>query len=111
MKRIWTALIMVAALVVTATHIYAQTTRTVNLTAEQRHTIKEIILKEQNVAKADAGLSVSVGATLPANVATHSFPAELAEKVPQIKSHVYIVKGEEVIIVNPQDRTVQEVID
>jgi hypothetical protein len=112
MKRNGAALLAVAILLLVNTGVYAQgSTRTINLTAEQRHTVKEIILKEQNVAKADAGLAISVGGVLPENVITHSFPEELAEKVPQIKAHVYIVKGDEVIIVNPRDRTVQEVID
>jgi hypothetical protein len=111
MKSIRAAL-SVAALLAATGVIYAQgSTRTINLTAEQRHVIKEVILKEQNVAKADAGLSTSVGDVLPASVITHSFPSELGEKIPQVKSHVYIVKGNEVVVVNPRDRVVQEVID
>jgi hypothetical protein len=109
MKRI--AIVAAAMLAVTPPVFGQGFTRTINLTAEQRHIIKEIILKEQNVAKADAGLSTAVGDVLPANVATHPFPADLGERVPQVKSHVFLVKGNEVIIVDPRDRTVQEVID
>jgi hypothetical protein len=112
MTRTRSGWIAAAALLAAITGAHAQgSTRSINLTAEQRHIIKEIILKEQNVAKADANVPTSVGAVLPAGVVTHSFPEELAEKVPQVKSHVYIVKDNEVIIVNPNDRTVQEVID
>ena len=111
MKRIPVA-IAVAALLAASLPVFGQgSTRTVNLTAEQRHIVKEIILKEQNVAKADAKLSTSVGDVLPADVATHPFPDDLTEKVPQVKSHVFLVKENEVIIVDPRDRTVQEVID
>jgi hypothetical protein len=111
MKRI-PVVFTVAALAAATLPVFGQgSTRTINLTAEQRHIIKEIVLKEQNVAKADASLSTSVGDVLPADVITHSFPEDLGEKVPQVKSHVFLVKGNEVIIVNPRDRTVQEVID
>jgi hypothetical protein len=109
-----TAVASAVALLAAITAANAQgqgSTRSINLTAEQRHIIKEIILKEQTVAKADASVPSSVGAVLPANVITHSFPPDLAERVPQVKSHVYIVKDNEVIVVNPQDRTVQEVIN
>jgi hypothetical protein len=112
MASIRAALITVATLLAATAQSYAQgSTRTINLTAEQRHTVREIILKEQNVAKADANVPTSVGDVLPANVITHSFPDELAEKVPQVKAHVFIVKGEQVVVVNPRDRTVQEVIE
>lgn len=111
MKRIPVALAVAALLAVTPPVFGQGSTRTINLTAEQRHIVKEIILKEQNVAKADANLATSVGDVLPANVITHSFPSDLGDKVPQVKSHVFVVKGNEVIIVNPRDRTVQEVID
>ena len=105
-------LVSAAALLAAITGAYAEgSTRSINLNAEQRHTIKEIILKEQNAAKADANVPTSVGAVVPAGVTTHSFPEEVAEKVPQVKAHVYVVKDNEVIIVNPNDRTVQEVID
>ena len=111
MKRI-PVVFTVAALVAATLPVFGQgSTRTINLTAEQRHIIKEIILKEQNIAKADAGLKTSVGDVLPADVITHSFPQDLGEKVPQVKSHVFLVRGNEVIIVDPRDRTVQEVID
>jgi hypothetical protein len=109
MKRI--AFIAAAVLTVTSPVFGQGFTRTINLTAEQRHIIKEIVLKEQNVTKADANLPISVGDVLPANVATYPFPAELGERVPQVKSHVFLVRGNEVIVVDPRDRTVQEVID
>ena len=111
MKRFPVSLAVGALLAVIPPAFGQGSTRTINLTAEQRHIVKEIILKEQTVAKADASLSTAVGDVLPANVITHSFPADLGEKVPQVKSHVFLVKGNEVIIVNPRDRTVQEVID
>jgi hypothetical protein len=112
MKPNRTVVFAMAALWLASAEVCAEgSTRTINLTAEQRHVVKEIILKEENVAKADPNLSISVGGVLPASVVTHSFPDDLAEKIPQVKAHVYIVKGNEVIIVNPRDRTVQEVID
>jgi hypothetical protein len=42
--------------------------RTVNLTAEQRFIIKEIVLKDLNVPKARAGAPESIGDLVPSNV-------------------------------------------
>jgi Protein of unknown function (DUF1236) len=111
MASIRIVLISAAALLAAAIQAHPQgSTRTINLTAEQRHIVKEFV-KEQNVAKADTAVPTSVGEVLPANVVTHSFPDDLGQKVPQLKAHAFIVKGEQVIVVNPRDRTVQEVID
>jgi hypothetical protein len=44
-------------------------------------------------------------------VTLHDMPAVLAEKVPQIKSHQFFLTGEKVVIVDPKDKKVAEVIE
>ena len=61
--------------------------RTVNLTAEQRFIIKEIVLKDLNVPKARAGAPASIGDPVPSNVELHDMTPELARKVPEA-SHI-----------------------
>src|ERR1700674_43004 len=89
----------------------ASTTPRVDLTAEQRHVIKEIVLKDLNVPKTTAQVSLSVGALVPNGVNLQPFPPEIGQKVPQIKAHEFFVKDDSVVIVSPKDHTIAEVIE
>jgi hypothetical protein len=88
----------------------AGSTRTVNLTAEQTHVIKEIVLKDMNVSKTSDNVDVTIGATIPASIRTQPFPPEIADRVPGIKSHTFFVKDDQVVVVSPKDNTIAEVI-
>jgi hypothetical protein len=88
----------------------AVTQSKVNLTQEQRYTIKEII-KDAKVDPAPASTPMSVGATVPGNVKLNPMPTAVAEKVPQIKSHLFFVKDGKIAIVDPKDREVVEAIE
>jgi hypothetical protein len=88
----------------------AVVTPKVNLTLEQRHIIKELI-KDVKVDPAPANTATSIGATVPGNVHLNPMPAEVAQKVPQIKSHLFFVKDGKVVIVDPKDRTVADAIE
>jgi CO/xanthine dehydrogenase Mo-binding subunit len=85
-------------------------TRTVNLTAEQNHVIKEIVLKDMKVDKASGNLDLTVGSAVPSSVATHAFPPEISNKIPQVKSHKFFVKDDQVVVVDPKDNKITEVI-
>ena len=84
--------------------------RTVNLTAEQRFIIKEIVYKDLKVPKAPAGAPQSIGDAVPADVELHDMTAELAKKVPGAKSHKFYVTADAIVLVSPTDRTVADVI-
>jgi hypothetical protein len=88
----------------------AVTQSKVNLTQEQRYTIKEII-KDAKVDPAPASTPMSVGATVPGNIQLNPMPTAVAEKVPQIKSHLFFVKDGKVVLVDPKDRAVVEAIE
>jgi len=87
------------------------TARTINITAEQRHIIKEIVLKAPNVEKAPADVDVTVGSTVPSTVTVQPFPTDVSTKVPQVNAHTFFVQGDKVIIVNPVDNKIAEVVD
>jgi hypothetical protein len=57
--------------------------RTINLTAEQRFIIKQIVYKDLNVPKAQAGAPESIGDPVPPEIALHDMTPELAQKVPE----------------------------
>ena len=86
--------------------------RTINLTQEQRFIIKEIVLKDLNVARARADAPETIGDAVPANVDLHAMPPVLAEKVPQGRSHSFFVKEDDnaIVLVSPNDRRVADVI-
>jgi hypothetical protein len=86
--------------------------RTINLTQEQRFIIKEIVLKDMNVAKSRADAPETIGDTVPQNIDLHTMPPELAAKVPQGRSHSFFVKQDDnaIVLVSPNDRRVADVI-
>jgi hypothetical protein len=84
--------------------------RTLNLTVEQEHVIKEIIFKDVNVPKAKPDAPETIGDTVPENIELYPFPSEITEKVSQVKSHKFFVKDDTIILVSPTDRRIADVI-
>jgi Protein of unknown function (DUF1236) len=86
------------------------TTPRVNITLEQRHIIKELI-KELKIAPAKTSFQPSVGAAIPQDLTPQSMPSEIGQKVPQIKTHTFVVTEQQIVIVDPKDNRVAELID
>lgn len=86
------------------------TARTVNLSLEQRHVIREL-LKETKTAPAATDAKFAAGDQVPAAVELHAMPPLIGQKVPQIKSHRFYVTQAQIVIVDPKDRKVVEVIE
>src|SRR6266568_5889617 len=72
------------------------------LTAEQEYIIREI-LKDFNVAKENSAPE-TIGDVVPDDVKLYPLPPEVAQKVPQARSHMFFVKDDEVILVSSSDR-------
>jgi hypothetical protein len=78
-----------------------------NLTLEQRHTIRELV-KDM---KADAAeVKAEVGDPIPQGMTPHPMPSEVSQKVPQVKSHRFILTEQQIVIVDPKDNKVADVI-
>ena len=87
---------------------------TVNLTMEQRHIIKEIIIKDMKITEPPdqaAKVPTEVGQAVPAGIPLQPMPVEVAAKVPQLKAHSFLVKNDKVIIIDPKDNKVAALID
>src|SRR5262245_22596223 len=84
--------------------------RTVKLNEEDRHTLREIILRDMKVEKAPDNIKVSVGEAVPQGVKVQPIPADVTRKVPQIKNNTFFVKGDEIVIVEPKDNTVADIV-
>lgn len=80
-----------------------------NLTLEQRYTIREIV-KDKQAPTAPAGAKIAVGEAVPQGVTPQPMPSEVARKVPQVKAHRYFLTSEQIVIVDPKDNKVAEVI-
>jgi hypothetical protein len=83
---------------------------TVNLTLEQRHVIKEVV-KDLHLQKVSGNVPVSIGATVPQTVPLQAIPSEIGAKVPQVKSHRFFVTTNLIVLVNPNDARIAEVIE
>src|SRR5215210_7055995 len=87
----------------------AAATRSINLTVENRHVIKEIV-KDLHVQSAPGDVTLTVGATVPQSL-VHPLPEQVAAKVPQVKSHVFFVKNDKIVLVDPKENKIVEVIE
>ena len=87
---------------------------TVSLTMEQRHVIKEIIVKDMKImppADQAAKVPTDVGAVVPSGIPLQPMPVEVAAKVPQLKAHSFLVRDEKIVIVDPKDNRVAALVD
>jgi Protein of unknown function (DUF1236) len=81
----------------------------INLTLEQRHTIRELI-KDNKADAASANVQAAVGEPVPQGISPKPMPAEVAQKVPQVKAHRFFLTTQQIVIVDPKDNKVSEVI-
>ncbi|HEY6381433.1 MAG TPA: DUF1236 domain-containing protein [Pseudolabrys sp.] len=82
----------------------------VNLTLEQRHIIRELI-KDLKIEPTKTSTQPSVGDPLPQDVTLRSMPNEIGRKVPQIRAHRFVITPDQIVIVDPKDNRVAELID
>lgn len=86
-------------------------TQRINLTVEQRHVIKEIILNDLKFKEAaQSNAPGAIGETVPSGVVLHPIPVEVSAKVPQVRTHSFFVKDDHVFVVDPKDNKVADVV-
>jgi hypothetical protein len=103
------AIAAAAAMTLATAPVRAQTMppqEKVDLTMEQRHIIKEIIIKDMKVAPQTAEVPTQVGQAVPTGVPLQPIPVEVSAKIPQLKAHSFIVKNDAVLIVDPKDNKI-----
>ena len=93
-----------------AAQVQAQPHSSINLTMEHRHTLKELLLKDNPVSRQSLG-QVDVGSILAPEVQLHPLPDIVGGKIPQIKNHAYVLTVDALVLVNVEDRKVVEVIN
>jgi uncharacterized protein DUF1236 len=80
-----------------------QSSRTsVQLSEEQRVKIKDVIVRDRNVARVNSvNFSVSVGAKVPRDVHITVLPPEVVRIVPQFRGYDYVLVGDQLLIIDP----------
>jgi hypothetical protein len=78
-----------------------------NLTLEQRHTIREFV-KDMKADAAD--VKTEIGEPIPQGITPRPIPSEVGQKVPQVKSHRFFVTAQQIVIVDPKDNKVADLI-
>jgi Protein of unknown function (DUF1236) len=83
---------------------------TVNLTAEDTHIIKEIVLKETSFPRL-ATADYKVGDQAPPSVRLQAFPPVISDRISSTRSHRFFVSGQKIVVVDPKDNTIVEIIE
>lgn len=81
-----------------------------SLTSAQEHSIVQSVNKNAKKETAPAGFKAAVGQTVPTSIALHSFPSDATSQVPAVKPYDYAMLQDQLLIVNPQDKKIVDVI-
>jgi hypothetical protein len=81
------------------------------LTGAQEHLMwQRLVARNTASATAPSGLIAAIGATLPASVALHALPATVTRQIPAARPYKYATLDKTLLIVNPTDRVIVDVI-
>lgn len=67
-------------------------------------------LHGQNKQSAPSGFSAAVGTKVPSTLKIAPVPGKTADNVPTLRSYDFAIVGGKLLIVNPSDRTIADVI-
>ena len=77
--------------------------RSIQLTAEQDHVIKEIVLKDMHIEQVPRSTEIRIGEKVPPDIALQTFPPLVAEKVPQVRTYKFFLTENQIVVVSPQN--------
>ena len=83
--------------------------RSIKITAEQEYVIKENV-KDAHIAPASGVSDLQIGGKAPANVELHEFPEIVLQKVGAVKMHKFFVAENQIVVVDPKDNTIADII-
>jgi hypothetical protein len=89
----------------------ASSTKSVQLNENQRTQIKDIVVKNRNVARVDhVDFSVNVGVAVPRSVHVAVLPTDVVEIVPEYRGFDYVIVGEQLLIIDPNTMLIVDVL-
>ena len=83
----------------------------VNITTQQRTTIRETIVRGGVAPVTNVNFAVTVGTAIPASVTYHELPPTIVEIVPQYRGYRYIRVRDDILIIDPATRRIVYVIE
>jgi hypothetical protein len=104
------ALCILSSLVLMPLSIVESSAQSPKLTQEQTHIVKEIV-KDLKIEPVTLSKSLSPGDGLPEGTMARPMPAEIGQRVLQIKSHFLLVSTQQILIIDPKDAIVSEAIE
>src|SRR5687768_3492740 len=104
------ATLVIALLSFTVAAWGQQAASKINLTMEQRHVIKESI-KELKLQEASATGKLEVGDEVPKSIQLQAMPPAIGDRVSPVKSHSFFVHGGQIVLVDPSDNKVVEIVE
>jgi hypothetical protein len=94
----------------TGTTSRQSTSTRIQLAPEQRRMIRETVIKEQSVPRCDQ-VQISVGQDIPRSIELRTFSEDIVRDVPEIRSYRFCVKNEEVLLIDPNEYRIVEIIE
>jgi hypothetical protein len=86
--------------------------KSVQLSQDQRSRIGSVIGKSSSArVSANVNFNVSVGTRVPSDVHVVVVPQDVVEIVPQYEGFDYVVVGEQILIIDPDDMEIVAIID
>jgi hypothetical protein len=82
----------------------------VRLSQSQRELIRTTIMRDPD-CRFEQRLDFSIGLPLPRTVQVCEFPARLVSEVPEMESYRFVVRGDEIVVVDPREYQVIDVIE
>jgi hypothetical protein len=80
------------------------------LTMEQRYIIKEFI-KDRKISSEPSNVKIDIDRVIPKTVQLQAMPADVAGKVSQVRNYSFFRKDAKLVLVDPKDNKVVDVID
>jgi hypothetical protein len=81
------------------------------LTPEQKQTIYASISSQKQKETAPADFRAAVGAVVPQSVELQALPKTILELVPDLKNYEYAMVANQVLLVDPKNKQVVEIIN
>jgi hypothetical protein len=89
----------------------ASSGKSVQLNDNQRTQIKNIVVKDTNVARVDhVDFSINVGIAVPRSVHVAVLPTDVVEIVPEYRGFDYVIVGEQLLIIDPNTMLIVDVL-
>jgi hypothetical protein len=82
----------------------------VQLAPEKRRVIRETVLKEQSAPRCE-DVQVTVGSEVSSGIRFTPFPELVTREVPEVRSYQYCIKGDDVVLVDPGEHRIIDLID